>query len=790
MANGNEESGASLPIQIGDLEIRIPEGKEDLVNVLADLRMLGDRSVGPKLYGAEKTLEKSKTKTFNNGLSLTLGASVGGQLAITALNDADDVDPDKIVVPADDKAWLKYEVIANTRGSVKAAGKVAGLDATLGLEGDAGLRLLQYRAHPPEECLGEAVGDDLYDYLFPFRAEDIKKLRRNDTQGDDALAYIVRGSLAFTAELAWSDVVTTTVQALDDALGQSGLASFEVALGAKASFNLGVRDDYRLVFRPTTTADPRRGGWIGIELRKSEQNRTGVSLALTVGAGFQNPDDLATAINTYLEGRLGIDDAQDALARIDSAVSFNDLSGTEKKAAEALAEKVLGLDPKKVHGDFASFKKDVEGKIGELEDVVKKAIAARLQAAFTFAYTRVKTDEVLLACEIAAKNLDDLLPSLLVGKLRPLTDELAKDDAEANGYLLVRYLETTTKTRTTAFGFSLSLGDFKAFGRKTKTVEETTEKNVDGAARQSFDGRASYAGQWGSEGYEYVFDLSAAMKSFTAAPRVADFELEIGLSWLYSAKKLDWETVDNALDVASTWGLLEGDDLAAAATKIWRKAGGQNTKIEVALSLGDAAVHDLLRVERDDFNAAWAQAMAAALPRVYLTAPKAHDTGLRGDVSRRLETYGEAARFTFEQSGGVDPSAVLGRVDYPEGTDEQLRNIDAGKGPGHGVVGVWSLENLWRLDTTNRRVLPSTDAKDFFNHVLTPLRQGDAAPKTIARAFEKGQKLVASRPYTTRLVGTVLADLLADRGTKAETSVKVTLLDTNDQPTGSLVLVG
>jgi hypothetical protein len=184
--------------------------------------------------------------------------------------------------------------------------------------------------------------------------------------------------------------------------------------------------------------------------------------------------------------------------------------------------------------------------------------------------------------------------------------------------------------------------------------------------------------------------------------------------------------------------------------------------IEIELKISDAGVRSLLAISDQEFENAWIEAMAAALPRAHLAMQVFRDR-----LGDRIRVYGRAARFAFEQSGGAEIEAIAGRIDYSPDVQNpiQLRRIDRGEVASGGLPDL-GLKVLWTSDTPNTR--PSgrcRRAKDALDRLADAIAR-QQGPDQVEQTFQDLQTLI-TRPYECRLLGRVVASLVASRAADA-----------------------
>jgi hypothetical protein len=272
--------------------------------------------------------------------------------------------------------------------------------------------------------------------------------------------------------------------------------------------------------------------------------------------------------------------------------------------------------------------------------------------------------------------------------------------------------------------------------------------------RRSFTGRRTYKAVWGGKTFQYAFGLAGAMERFstgrTAHANDLDYSLSFGWSW---QEPLTPAVLAEAFDLANVWKILAQRDNEANLNEVLTNVHGP-ALIEVELKVSDAGVRSLLAATDRDFEEAWIEAMAAALPRVPFP-PKT----FRTRVGDRVKVYGRAARFAF--SGESEIAAIAGRVDYSSGEDpaslNQLQKIDRGDNPSGGLPDL-GLKVLWTSSTSSRgpagRCRRAKNALDELAEAISR----NLEPNQIERTFGQIEDLI-TRPYECRLLGRVVASL-------------------------------
>lgn len=237
-----------------------------------------------------------------------------------------------------------------------------------------------------------------------------------------------------------------------------------------------------------------------------------------------------------------------------------------------------------------------------------------------------------------------------------------------------------------------------------------------------------------------------------------------------------------AFDLANVWRVLAQRENETNLHEVLTRAQGP-VLIEVEIKLSDAGVRSLLAVSDRDFEEAWIEGMAAALPRVPFP-PKT----FRTRVGDRVKVYARAARFAF--SGESEIAAIAGRVDYNPDEDpaslNQLQRIDRGANASGGLPDL-SLKVLWTSNTSSTR--PSgrcRRAKDALDKLAEAINRKQE-PDQIERTFSGIADLI-TRPYECRLLGRVVASLVASRAPgEIMKTLRVTPEDTPEDRTAILI---
>jgi hypothetical protein len=163
------------------------------------------------------------------------------------------------------------------------------------------------------------------------------------------------------------------------------------------------------------------------------------------------------------------------------------------------------------------------------------------------------------------------------------------------GVTLQRYLNEKTSTRRKSYGFSLGLDKWKIAGKDVESLKKVDRRDVDGRIQRSYQGLRGYQGKWISRSWSWEVDFSAAMPSFSAAPgkpRVSEFACGLGVLWHQDGKKLTSDDVDELLDTASLWRIVDEAGLAPAR-RLLKGCEGKPYEATVQLLLGTGTFWDI-----------------------------------------------------------------------------------------------------------------------------------------------------------------------------------------------------
>lgn len=722
---------------------------------------LGDQTL-TDLVNAEATYDGDPRL---GKITFTFDASARGLIRVC--NSADDEDADDGVLGATageatdealspalvfdaEHAWLKYRFGGSAKGSVAAEFSPVGVAVQPKVEGQKGVVFAYYRRHDPTEQAAAAVLADAVSLRAAFRADDALALAEGD-----ALLYRLYGELSVGLTLKWSDVFTAGLNNLSALLRAGEVIAIKADAGAEVSFNVGVRDDFRLVFT--------KGGPIGditetvrVSVFKSKTRELGVGARLGVSVEFADPDAVAGQLTKVYESLAGpvFKDLDRLLDEADRAVSLEAIPVELQLPARLLMTR-LGLDPLLARpAELRAKWEEIKGKV---PGIIEKVAKTKVELGFAYEYLRVSTGRTLLRADLDAETFRRLHPDLMVCQLEGLTEWL-RDDAPEGA--LKRYLRQKSVKVSKVWGFNLGISPWgvKLGGTDRLETSRVIQENVRGEQRVAYDGLRSYEGAWMKDKVTFAADFKAEMRDFAAPPETCRFEYGLSLKWEREEDSLTREGFAKVLDHARLWRVV-APNRAEQATEAAAAAFGGAATVRLELTLDHEALVGLLPLlvnppappfnppdGYDGFDAdrrleTWgAEALAAAMPymemfdgrrdplvRLHLYAPLWRryfkDDSLSFGDYRRLARR-EIPRLTDALNLGLKDDEGLAENEFVE---EQRHSTFAGmielhQGPGGGSAGVhrnWQsfARGLKTLEAAARpdNCLPSDRVENSFN---------------------------------------------------------------------------
>ncbi|QDE97801.1 hypothetical protein BHS05_19235 [Myxococcus xanthus] len=551
---------------------------------------------------------------------ITLSFETTGEASIRNFNSLGDVDENGIVgepspesaeagprpqlLLGSDIGWMRYQVSARVKAAVSASLSFLASENQTELS----VTLSDYRAHPLGQNMREAVRSDLSE-LRLMQATDLAKL----TTGD-AVAWQARGALHTRLELNWADIFPTNLNRLGFLRGNELLA-LKTSAKASLSARVSLTDDYQLSFsRP-------RAGRIQVAVRKVKSHEQALSAGLGITVELLDPAAVKAQLGQLLEALLG-PVLRDLVKKGTTAVEIMD--GLVDKASKAKLDdnqkKVLGLvlerlgidpqlaDPANLPQAWADFK-------ARVAEALENAVRSQVAEGFEYEYLRLSEASTLLEVVVEDVTAMRFHESLLKGNLVELLKWMKSLPAQQSEFELRNYLHATTLTRQQAYGFSLGVGSFELLKAKNVSKQSwVTQENFQGARRMAFLGRRGYEDKLLGTRGQWVVDLKADMTRFSPTPVASDFGYGLHLMLWGRQKKLSRKDLQQAVDDAVVWGVLDAKDAATVISVMQEDVGKHPIETRLELKMADDSFRALVpRIQTLELSR-FSRALARALP--------------------------------------------------------------------------------------------------------------------------------------------------------------------------------
>ncbi|MCP3103634.1 hypothetical protein LZ198_32595 [Myxococcus sp. K15C18031901] len=582
-----------------ELASKIPDVKlqeQDIRVTVAQESYTRENILPPKLSLADFTLSFEATaeatvRNFNSPGDVDENGVVGEPAPAGAPQASTTPRPQLLL--GGDTGWMRYQATAR----IKAAGGGSLSFVSANGKSELSATLSDYRAHPLGRNMREAAREDLAKPRLLALSTDLTKLGTGD-----AMAWQVRGMLETGLDLGWSDLFTTNLADLAY-VRNSELIQLKSSVAALVRARISLTDDYQLVFsRPSP-------GRIQLTVRKAKSHEAAAGAGLGIQVAFAEPEAVKQRLHEVLTALTGQAEAK-VEEWVDKAIR-KVLSPEEEALLRAVLER-LGLDPQltrleHLKQEWEDFKKKVEGA---LEKVVKTKVAA----SFQHEYLRISESSSLLEVELDEATALRFHGSLLRGSLVDLVAHL-RDPANAGTFTLKNYLNTASFTLQNTVGFSLSLGSFEVL-KSRNSLKQTwvSQENTEGARRQSFLGQRAYEDAWMGHRNRWVVDFQADMESFSAAPAASDFRYGLHFLLWGQKKKLTREELQQAVDDAVVWGVLDANDALTVTSTLEAHVGKTDVATQVELKVADDMLRDLVPWLQTFDVKLFSRALARAMP--------------------------------------------------------------------------------------------------------------------------------------------------------------------------------
>lgn len=579
-------------------------------------KQLGDLSLPVEIV--EGSLAKELPLAVE-GVTFTLNGAAG----IFAFNSVDDADPLGVIGPAaaqsDEKlgpqieirpgsAWLKYQAQAGA----KAAGGMSSTDFGFSFGAEGEVLVATYRIHEATDTVLSAIQEDLTSPRIVFSKKHIKALDKGE-----AVTLKARGKLTAGVELKWADVFSSSMSALGALLDAREVFAIKIDAGVTASFDVSLEDEFLVVFsRPSA-------GKIRVAIKKSDKKSLSAGIAAKIGAEFANKQAVQQVLGSVMAGLLG-----EPLKEVEVIVAKKaaSLTGREKEIVARLLDR-LGIE------DPADGLAALRGRLAELQaraaQIVAQAANSRVELGFSYDYSRIVAESVLLQATLDEVALDAHHRKLIRGRLQGVLDAGL---TPGSGVKLEKYLHEKTKKIRRSWGFSLSGGKWlKISGRDFKELTEVTRTTVDGRRQISFLGSRGYSGTVGEDKAEWNVDFNASMRDFssTQKPLAPEFDYSLFLEMSLTEKRVKASELDKLLDLAIVWDAIAVGAAPAEAERLKSLIVGKGATFRYQLKLDDTAFRGILPALAGKPTRGFAEGLAAAMPWQPNFRPSSISPGLR-----------------------------------------------------------------------------------------------------------------------------------------------------------------
>lgn len=583
----------------------------------------------------------------------------GSEVSVFVFNAATDRDPDLVLVAtgagepeggagqlelAPGSCWLKVQ----HRASVGVEGGKSLVETRLRLDAAAPVTLSAYRLHDPSENAARAVLADVLHPRFAQRLEDVQALRPNE-----ALALQTSGTLRAKVDVTFSDVLASGLGALAGIVGAAAPLTVELPATASVSGTVTLAEEFNVVF--SRLQDGRTRATVKKAAARTFAGAGDLGLSVTLA----EPQQLELAVRDVVAGLLGEDYAT-VRALVEKA-SLSELSEVERWAAEGLATR-LGL------GDLLSAFTTLREKLRQLEGALAEAVAdlatEKIAAGFAYEYRRLGRGSTLLEVVLDAGAVVAHHASLCNGDLEAVVAAVLEGSP---GLALEGYLHRKTLEKAQSWGFTLAVGPWAARGRQRRALSRVVEEDITGGRRVSCLGLGSYEGRWLTSVAEWTVDLRADMLRFASGhtPSLSEFALGFHLAWHWRQEVLSEDRLDEVLDAAVLWGVLDVEHAADVRRRL-APSVGRLADLTVQLRFDDAPFRAILPALAAGRDADFAAALGAAMPR------RSGSHG-RGDPCRRRDLYTPLWAHVLEHPDAPARALVaLARQHLAKGDEPQL----------------------------------------------------------------------------------------------------------------------
>lgn len=723
----------------------MPDSINDALQNIPDGPLSKDVTIPP----FSKSIVKSPEAKVG-GVPLSLNFEAQATVGVDVFNSADDKDAngifastaDAAITFEDQRAWLKYSLQGSIKGSLGATFGMIGVAVKAGRQ----ISLLNYRTHRADTMVLAALARDLTEPRSILDLDHVRALAPGE-----ALSMQIEGNLSAVVKFSWADAFSSAATELTKILSSAKPIAVKLSAGLTASVGLEVTDDFVFVVSRTPANQFR------ISVKKAKSRGIDVAIAATLGAEFEKPDDVKTALNALIEGAIGhpLQTIDALLLKVQNAPAA--LTDDEKKIFEQLVER---LHVKDAFDRVQAARDEIAKLQTRLSNAITAVATAKATIGFKYEYSRIVEDSVLLDVVL----LDDAaLPGSYELALKGEAAGLAKmADAAPAKFKLLQYLNETKLTRKSSFGFTLGLGKHAIAVADNTAITMTTRRDVKDREMIAFNGARSYTEKGvPNPDFTWTVDLKAEMGTY-ARPALTD-QFDFGLYLQLDFPRVRQQDAEKMADFAAMWGAVHDDPLAAQAQIDAFLAGGQGTAV-LQLVFDEPALSATLAIAKPDDFAGYGQAFGAAMPYFDTFATR------RNHVLRRI-AYGPLWTAHFA-APFLDMSLTNWKSRVKQTiTDGGLRNFETSDMP-----------NTFPQMVVNQYPHVRAERATFANGATRLLRAISTAssPSSIPKIFGQLQELWSQRQFVVA-VGVYFVDLARKAGVLGRATRTLTLARGDDR---------
>ncbi|UOE46862.1 hypothetical protein MTO98_20885 [Mucilaginibacter sp. SMC90] len=758
----------------------------DLSNVLLPLRelLLTTKVLKDKDLMADETpiaLKTDGAESVNiQGVTFTIGAGAG--VSVKLFNDEDDKDEDEfvgvkdapIIFNSESEAYLKYTNAITAKLDANLPIASAGFDLALTSEGNA--KSVFYKKHANTDIVNAAFLQDIIHYHTIFDPADIE-----DLDEDDALAFLVTGSLSSSIKISWSDIFSSSLSLLAGILPVPVTLDLSLTPSLMATVNFSVKDDFRYFIKKLPNKECL------VIFKKGKATSTGVSAGAAIQIGLTNSSELENQLEELyekiIESVFGhtANEIDTALQKIKGGVADAD---QEEMVKRLLIYFKLDKVPDSINtliAKIAAIKTIIPDKI--------KAIAnASLDLSFSYQYKRLTEENEILSVKLPTKELianNNYHKDLLKFKLTGLLDDLR--DSKVAGAVVNSYLNEKKITVSKSWGFGLQLFDFNLLGKDYTDLKDVVRTNLGNTAQQiSMERVLGYKWGLGKPAGSWKGLITADMAGYSkqAIPAIDEFDISMLINQISENTRLDEDGFRDLIDLAVLWGAIKVADVTAVVTKYLPKVNVKDKKVltEHKLLFSPAAFKLLMQtissIGWSGLNLKYL-AMAMGASMTYIS-----DYQLRRDPAARQQTYGG---LWLGYLNDFDPDTDPG--DFAAAAEEVVRNMG---NPDH-LAQFEADPGNWIFGDTYAGVIRSnpslqSDLKDFILGIqnLNNAVQQHSQYTSFNNAYKKISG-VFSQSFSLRTIGNFLMLYARDLNILSEMSQVFTITIDPDGDTPEVV---